>query len=451
MALTGLDIFKLLPKTNCGDCGVPTCLAFAMKLAQKKAKLSECPHASEEAKSVLGAASEPPMRVLKVGVGAGAFEIGGETEMFRHEKTFYHQTAIAIRVEDSDDLDAITKTVGEADGYVIERIGEALHVDAFYLANGSGDRAKFLAALETIMASSSKPLILGCSNQDTLKAALALCQGKRPIVYPGEVDALQFVELAKEGHASLIVTAESFDDLAAKTEQIAQTGFRDLLLNLKPSDLRGRLENGTILRRAALRKAYKPFGFPQVWFVEAEDQHELLADAVIGICKYAGILVLPKFSKEMLLTLFTLRQNIYTDPQKPIQVDPRLYAVGEPRPNSPVFVTTNFSLTYFIVSGEIENAGISAWLVVPDCEGMSVLTAWAAGKFSAETIAKFMKEIKVEEHVTTRTLTIPGLVASISGELEECLPDWTIIVGPQEAADLSAFVKNVLPGGASKE
>lgn len=451
MALTGLDIFKLLPKTNCSDCGVPTCLAFAMKLAQKKAKLSECPHASEEAKSVLGAASEPPMRLLKVGVGAEAFEIGGETEMFRHEKTFYHQTAIAIRVEDTDGPDSIAETVAEADGYVIERIGEALHIDAFYLANVSEDRAKFLAALEAIMASSSKALILGCSDGETLKAALALCQGKRPIVHPGEVDASQFIELAKAGHASLVVNAESFEDLAAKTEQITQTGFRDLLLNLKPLNPRGRLENGTILRRAALRKGYKPFGFPQVWFVEEADQHDLLADAVMGVCKYAGILVLPKFSKEILLTLFTLRQNIYTDPQKPIQVDPRLYAVGEPQPNSPVFVTTNFSLTYFIVSGEIENAGISAWLVIPDCEGMSVLTAWAAGKFSAETIAKFMKEIKVEEHVTTRTITIPGLVASISGELEECLPDWTINVGPQEAADLAAYVKNILQSEAIKE
>jgi acetyl-CoA decarbonylase/synthase complex subunit gamma len=261
MAMTGLDIFKLLPKTNCGDCGVPTCLAFAMKLAQKKAELSECPHVSEEAKSVLGAASEPPMRVLKVGVGADAFEIGGETEMFRHEKTFYHQTAIAIRIEDTQDLDSIAETVVPADRFVIERIGEKLHIDAFYLANVSGDGEKFLAALQTIMANSSKPVILGCSDLDTLKAAMAVCQGRRSIVDPGDDDVSQFIELVQEGNAGLVVNAGSFDDLAARTDTIIQAGCKDLLLNLKSSNPRGRLENNIILRRAALRRSFKPFGF----------------------------------------------------------------------------------------------------------------------------------------------------------------------------------------------
>ncbi len=442
MALTGLQIFKLLPKTNCGDCGVPTCLAFAMKLAQKKAELKECPYASEEAKQVLGAASEPPMRVIKAGIGADAFEIGGETEMFRHEKTFYHQTAIALRVEDTDDPTALAAKVSEADAYSVERVGEHLHLNAFCLSNTSRNREQFLAALKVVTESSSKALILDCQDPDTVKAALSVLEGRRPIVYPGEADPSLFVESVQAGNANLVVPAKSFDELAERTEKIAQTGFKDLLLDLRSSSLGDRVRQGTILRRAALRKGFKPFGFPLVWFIPPQDEQQLLAQATVGICKYAGIMVLPRFSKELMMTLFTLRQNIYTDPQKPIQVDPKIYAIGEPRPDSLVFVTTNFSLTYFIVSAEIENAGISAWLVVPDSEGMSVLTAWAAGKFSGAKVGKFVKDVKLEEHVTTRELIIPGYAAPISGELEETLPGWKITVGPQEAADLGPFIAN---------
>jgi len=444
MALTGLDIFKLLPKTNCGDCGVPTCLAFAMKLAQKKAELSECPHASEEAKEVLGAASEPPMRLIKVGIGADAFEAGGETEMFRHEKTFYHQTAMMIKLDDTQDADAISRVVTEADEYVCERVGEELHIDGFCLSNASKNKDPFLSALDLVMANSSKPMVLDCGDPDIVASALEKLDGRKPVLHPRDADLAPFVEMGREHGASIIVTSETMDDLAARTEKIVQTGFKDLFLNLKSSEVAEYLQNATILRRAALRKGFKPFGFPQVWFMEPSEAYNLLARAIIGVCKYAGILVLPEFNKEMLLTLFTLRQNIYTDPQKPIQVEPKLYAIGEPKSDSPVFLTTNFSLTYFIVSGEIENGGISAWLVIPDCEGMSVLTAWAAGKFSGEQVGKFAKKIKLESQVDRREIIIPGYVASISGDLEEAMPGWTVVVGPQEAADLGSFIKNYM-------
>ena len=446
MALTGLNIFKLLPKTNCGECGVPTCLAFAMKLAQKKAKLSECPYASEEAKQVLGAASEPPMRLVKIGAGADAFEVGGETELYRHDKTFYHQTAIAIRLDDRDEPERLAAQVAEADSYVIERVGERLHLDAFCLANESRNREQFLAALKLLAANSSKAIILECADKETVQASLALLEGKRPLLHPGDADAGAFLNLAREAGASLIVSADSPENLAAQTEKISQTGFKDLVLNLRTAGLGQRLQNNTIIRRAALRKGLKALGFPQVWFFEPADEPELLARAVVAICKYSALVVLPKFSKELMLALFTLRQNIYSDPQRPIQVEPKLYAVGDPRPDSMVFVTTNFSLTYFIVSGEIENAGVSAWLVVPDCEGMSVLTAWAAGKFSGAKVGKFIKDIKLEEHVATRHLVIPGYAAAISGELEEALPNWKVVVGPQDAADLGSFIAHYAHG-----
>ncbi len=442
MALTGLEIYKLLPKTNCGDCGVPTCLAFAMKLTQKSVELAECPHASDEAKSVLGAASEPPMRTLKIGVGPDAFEVGGETEMFRHGKTFYHQTAIAIRIDDNQNRETISAQVQEADAYVIERVGERLHIDAFCLSNSSGDKEKYLEALRAVTANSSKAVILDCGVPETVKAALEMLNGKKPVIFPGDVDPSQFVEMAEEGGASLIVSGSSFDEIAEQVDTIVQLGYKNLLLNMTSSNSGTRVQDHTILRRSALRKGFKPFGYPLVWFMDTDDDYPLFADAVIGACKYSGMIVLPKFNKEMILTLLTLRQNIYTDPQKPIQVDPKAYAVGEPGPDSPVFLTTNFSLTYFIISGEIENAGISAWLVIPDCEGMSVLTAWAAGKFSGKKIGKFVQEIGLEDRVDTREIIIPGFVASISGELEDALPNWKVTVGPQEAVDIASFVKH---------
>jgi acetyl-CoA decarbonylase/synthase complex subunit gamma len=444
MALTGLEIFKLLPKTNCGDCGVPTCLAFAMKLAQKKAELSECPHASEEAKNILGAASEPPMKLLKIGSGAEAFEIGGETEMFRHQKTFYHQTAFMIKISDTEDIEAIAIKVKEVDTYLIERAGEQLHLDGFCLSNQSGNKQQFLDTLKVVIGNSSKAVILDSNNFDTVKEALTLLNGKRPVIYPQDADALELDEIAKETGASLIVSAETFDELSAKAEKVLEIGLKDIILQCKSKNPWEQLQNNTIIRRAALKKRFKPFGFPQAWFLEPMDDFSLLANAVIGVCKYSGILVLPSFNKEMMLTLLTLRQNIYTDPQKPIQMDAKLYAIGEPKADSPVFVTTNFSLTYFIVSSEIENSGISAWLVVPDCEGMSVLTAWAAGKFSGASVGKFVKELKLEERVSTREIIIPGYVATISGDLEEALPNWKIVVGPQEAGDIAPFVKNYL-------
>ena len=444
MALSGLQIFKLLPKTNCGECGVPTCLAFAMQLAQQKAELSACPYASDEAKDVLGAASEPPMKTVKVGSGPYAFEIGGETELFRHDKTFYHQTGIFISISDNKSSDEIISKVREADEYMIERVGEKLYIDGFCLVNDSGDADKFLNALKQITSNSSRPVILKCENSEAIKTAVEELNGRKPVIFCQSGDISDLAKLAVENSTSLIVSGDNFDDLSAKTSKIAESGFKDIIIHLDSQNSVDDLQNCVILRRSALRKSFKPFGYPIIWFMEDKAPHELLADSIIGMCKYAGIIVLPSFQKEFLMTLFTVRQNIYTDPQKPIQVDPKLSAIGDPGPDSPVFVTTNFSLTYFIISGEIENAGISAWLIIPDCEGMSVLTAWAAGKFSGEKIAKFIREIDLENKVRTREIIIPGHVATISGDLEEALPGWKVSVGPQEAADLSSYIKNHL-------
>jgi acetyl-CoA decarbonylase/synthase complex subunit gamma len=442
MALSGLDIFKLLPKTNCGDCGVPTCMAFAMKLAQKKAELGECPHASDEAKTTLGAASEPPVRLVKIG-GPGTLEVGEETVMFRHEKTFFHQTGIAVELRTSDGLDHNEQKIDDIESLNIERVGEELSIDLFFLTHDSADSQDFVQTAETLKRKSKKGIILNCEDKETLKNGLQLVNNDRPAIFLQSEISEQDIELAKANAASLILTAPSFEDLERQVNSAKQAGFNNLILNLEAENLGQQIQDNTILRRSALKQNFKPFGHPLFSFIKGEGENDIIAKASLQICKYGSIIVLPEYDKAILYTLFTLRQNIFTDPQKPIQVDPKVYPIGDPTPESPVFVTTNFSLTYFMVSGEIENSGISAHLVIVETEGQSVLTAWAAGKFDGKKIAKFIKDIKLEEQVKTRKIVIPGFVSQISGELEENLAGWEVIVGCQEASDIPSFIKNV--------
>jgi acetyl-CoA decarbonylase/synthase, CODH/ACS complex subunit gamma len=441
MALSGLDIFKLLPKTNCGDCGIPTCMAFAMKLAQKKGDLSECPHASEEAKAKLGAASEPPIRLIKIG-GSPHIELGNEIVMFRHEKTFVHQTAIAIQLKTSESEELLVTTIRETGDYKIERVGEELTIDLFFFSDDSSDKNKLLKAISLVKQISKKGIILDCPDEGSLEESLRLLKGDRPSIFLRDKVNEKHIELANTFNASLIVSDNTFEGLSEKVEKVIQTGFKDIILNMASDNIGSDIQNNTILRRSALKKNYKPFGFPLFTMLRSEDKYELLANASACLCKYSSIVVLPVFDKSLLYTLLTLRQNIYTDPQKPIQVDPKVYPIGEPNAGSPVFVTTNFSLTYFIVSSEIENAGISAHLLVCDCEGQSVLTAWAAGKFNGKGIAKFIKEINLEQITQNHKIVIPGFASQISGDLEESLQGWEVIVGCQEASDIPVFVKN---------
>ncbi len=443
MALSGLDIFKLLPKTNCGDCGVPTCMAFAMKLAQKKAELSECPHASEEAKTTLGAASEPPIRLVKIG-GSNALEAGEETVLFRHEKTFFHKTGIAIALKTSDGLDHNTLKIKDMENLHIERVGEELRTDLFFITHDTDQEVDFIRTIESVQKNSKKGIILDCENNGTLKKGLELLKNDRPSIYLRSKLTEDDLALAREFEASLILTAQSFEDLEAQSKTARQAGIQNLILNLVSENTGDGMQNNTILRRSALKQSFKPFGYPLLAYIEGDNKKDILAKACMQICKYGSIIVLPEYDTAMLYTLLTLRQNIYTDPQKPIQVDPKVYSIGDPTPDSPVFVTTNFSLTYFMVSGEIENSGISAHLIITDTEGQSVLTAWAAGKFDGEKIAKFIKDIKLEDQVKTRKIVIPGYVSQISGDLEENLPGWEVIVGCQEASDIPSFVKNIL-------
>ncbi len=442
MALTGLQIQKLLPKTNCKECGSNTCLAFAMKLAAKKAELSLCPYASDEAKQVLGAASEPPVKGLAFG-SQGKLALGEETVLYRHEKKFVNQTALAININDTDDEAAVTKTLENIRDYVLERVGEILTIDMVSVSQKQKEVEPFVSLVKKAHAITGKPIVIRCQNCKAMEqSAEALSGTKSVLVCQAKNNCQSLCEVAKKHSHSLVVSADTMDGLSKKTAEFKEQKFNDLLISLPSDTLTERFQMQSIARTAALRDSVKPLGYPHFYAIEGDDLIENTVDAITEITKYGGICVLPTFDPAQLSALMTLRQNIYTDPQKPIQVEPKIYPVGEPKESSPVFVTTNFSLTYFIVSGEIENSGTSAWLVVPECEGMSVLTAWAAGKFNGASIASFIKkETSLESEVTTREIIIPGYVAQISGELEEELTGWKVSVGPQEAGDLESFVK----------
>ena len=447
MALTGLDIFKLLPKTNCGECAVPTCMAFAMKLAAKSAELSACPYASDEAKDKLGAASKPPIRLVKIGPADHEVQVGMETVMFRHEKTFVHPTAIAIAFGDDQRPDDLAHQTAVVRDYCLERVGEQLTIELVLIENVTGAVEPFVAAVKEVVGTTGRGAILMSDDAEALEAALKVLDGQRPLIHaatPANAEAM--AKLALDYNAPLVARANTLDELTALTTKLAGLGVQDIVLELPADNPAAAMQNNTIIRKAALKSTFEPMGYPILNCLIGHDLPSLVADASTLICKYSSILVVDSLAYQALLPMMMLRQNIFTDPQKPIQVEPKVYPVGEPDENSPVLVTTNFSLTYFIVSGEVENSGVPAHLAIVECEGMSVLTAWAAGKFSGEKIAAFIKQSGLEDQVKTRKLVIPGYVAQISGELEECLPGWEIAVGPQEASDLGSYMKMLAAG-----
>jgi acetyl-CoA decarbonylase/synthase complex subunit gamma len=444
MALTGLQIQKLLPKTNCKECGSNTCLAFAMKLAAKRAELALCPYASEEAKKVLGAAGEPPIKIIELGPDR-SMRLGDESVLYRHEKTFVNKTVFAVNINDTDDSATIDEHLRTIRDYVLERVGETMRIDMAAVTQQSNDARLFEEVARKVWTVLKRPLVLCSPDPDALAAAAKAVHGSHSVLASAtDATAGMLALVAREYEHSLAVTAPDVNRLVAITTRLKESGFDNLVLQFPSLSLAEQFQVNTTTRRAAIKDGFKPLGYPGIHWIPPGDLLDNTVSALNDICKYGGICVLPGFNPAQLATLMTFRLNLFTDPQKPIQVEPKLYPIGEPKPDSPVFVTTNFSLTYFIVSGEIENCGINAWLLVPECEGMSVLTAWAAGKFSGAVIGKFAREIGLDTLVTSRHIIIPGYVSQISGELEENMPGWHVRVGPQEVADLESFVRTGL-------
>jgi acetyl-CoA decarbonylase/synthase complex subunit gamma len=444
MALTGVEIFKLLPKTNCKKCGHPTCLAFAMKLAQRQASLDACPDVSEEAKRVLGEASAPPVRPISFGVGAKSVKMGEETVLFRHEKKFVNPSVFAVEVKDTMNDDEMQKVADDVVHSEMDRVGQKLRVDAIFVSNPSNDPARFEHAVKTVAAKAPDvPLILSSGNPAAAEAGVKVVADKKPILYGAdESNADAMAGIAKSYRVTLGVTAKGLDALSSLTEKIKALGVEDMVIDPGARTAKEIIESNTLIRRAAIKKNFKPLGYPVITFAQRDDTMLEALVTTLGVAKYASIVVLSKIEKWKNLALFTARQNIYTDPQVPMQVEQKIYKIGEPTPEAPLMITTNFSLTYFIVSGEVENSKVPCRLAVMDSEGLSVLTAWAAGKFTASKIAQFIQESGIENEVKNKELIIPGYVAILSGAIEEKLPGWKVTVGPREANGLPAFLKS---------
>ncbi|MGA1794677.1 MAG: acetyl-CoA decarbonylase/synthase complex subunit gamma [bacterium] len=446
MALTGIQIFKYLPKTNCGECKFPTCLAFAMRLAAGQARLSDCPYVSDEAKKVLSEASAPPVRLVKLGEGDATVELGDETVLFRHEKRFNHPTCLALNIPDTAPPADIDSKVAQVESSAMERVGQTLKVNMICISCASGSAETFAKAVSQVAGKTSRPLILACTDPAIMGKALEACGARKPLLYAATAENMDaMASLAKSKGCPLAVKAEGPDALADLAEKVAAAGVEDIVLDPGHRKAGAMLQDMTQVRRAAIKKKFKPLGYPSIAFPgeNTNDPDLEVARAAVGIMKYASIVVLNSIPGEVLLPLYTLRQNIFTDPQQPMQVEEKLYKIGEPTKESPLLITTNFSLTYFIVQGEIENSKVPSWLLVADCEGMSVLTAWAADKFNAPKVAKLVKTSGIEDMLGHRNLVIPGYVAILSGEIEEELPGWTIKVGPREAANIPKFLREI--------
>ena len=444
MGLTGIQIFKLLPKTNCGECGVPTCLAFAMNLAAAKAELDSCPYVSAEAREKLSEASAPPIRQVAIGAGVRAFKIGGETVMFRHEKTFYNPTGIAALIKSDMDGGALDRKLKEWNAFQYERVGLNLRPELVALKDVNGNGAAFAAAAKKIAEESEFNLILMTDKADVMKAAVDVCAFKKPLLYAATAqNAEAMAKLAKEKGLPLAVKADGLQNLIALSDKLTGMGLKDLVLDSGARDPKQVLQDQVAIRRAPLKAGNRSLGFPTIAF-PCEMAGNLDVETVLSamlIAKYAGIVVLSDFKGESLFPLLLERLNIYTDPQRPMTVTQGIYEIGAPNENSPVCITTNFSLTYFIVSGEIEGSRVPSWLLIMDTEGLSVMTAWAAGKFSGDAVASFVKKSGIADKVAHRKLIIPGYAASISGEMEEELPGWEVMIGPRDASLIPKFLK----------
>jgi acetyl-CoA decarbonylase/synthase complex subunit gamma len=448
MALKGLDIFKLTPKTNCKDCGIPTCMAFAMKVAQGAVGIDKCPHMSAEALKTLGEATEPPMKSIKAGAGDAEHSLGGETVLFRHDKTFVSKCLYGVTLRP----DCADERIQELLKIDYERIGERMYVELINVEY-AGSRDAYIETVKKALAT-GRTLILDVKDADAAQAALELAKDKKPILNAADESNYKAMsDLAVKYGVVLGVGGKTLDSLHDTIAAIEALGNKNLIIDVSAGgidggapSIRDAFAKAVQIRRASLKDEDRSFGYPSLVNAAklAPGNHELqTALASLFTVKYGSVIILESMTYSQALPLYGLRQNLYTDPQKPMKVEPGVYPLNGADENALCATTVDFALTYFIVSGEMERSGVPVNLLISDAGGYSVLTAWAAGKLSAGSIARFIKENNIEGKIKNHNLVIPGKVAVLKGELEENLPGWKIIVAPNEAVGLVKFLKEL--------
>ena len=440
MALKGLDIFKLSPKKNCKECGSPTCMAFCMKVAQGAIEIDKCPYFSDDAKAMLNEQTAPPMKTISV----GEHKLGGETVLFRHEKTLVNKNLYAVSVCTCMDEATVDAKLADLQKVDYERIGERMYVEFVQVANNQADPAVY-AALVKKAAATGRSLVLECWDVECAKAALEVC-GKDVILdgaTPSNWEAMN--DVATAAGVALGVWAENISDLYDTVKNLEAKGNKNLVLDVTGKTAKETLANAVLVRRTAIKDGDRSFGYPSIVNlakIAKGDDRLQTAYASMFTEKYASIIVMSGMSYAQALPLYGLRQNIYTDPQKPMKVEAKIYPLNGADENSPCALTVDFALTYFLVSGELERSNQPVNLIITDASGMSVLTAWAAGKLSSSTVKKTFEELDIENKIKNRTLIIPGKVAVMKGEIQEKLPNWNVVVGPLEAVQLPKYMKD---------
>lgn len=447
MALKALDIFKLTPKKNCKECGFPTCMAFSMKVASGAVDVEKCPHMSDEAIQKLSEATAPPMKTLKVGAGESEYTLGGETVLFRHEKTLVSKNRFAISFCDCMTEEQIDSKINNIKTVEYERIGEVMRAEfAFVTYNENKDN--FLNIINKLKSETKVAFILNVSDVEVAKEAVELLKGLNPVVYGANKDNYQaMIDVVKGDNLALGVKADSLEGLYETVELIQKAGYKELILDVTGENIKDTYVNAVQVRRIALKEQDRTFGYPSIVFVNKlanGDENMEVSLASAFTIKYGSIIVLDDISYAKALPLYALRQNLFTDPQKPMRVETKIYPINNPDENSPVLVTVDFALTYFVVSGELERSKVPCWLVIPDAGGYSVLTSWAAGKFGGSVIGNFIKECGIADMTKNRDLIIPGKVAVIQADVQDNLPDWNVIVGTPEAMELPKFLKEYM-------
>lgn len=446
MALNGIQIFKMTPKKNCKECGCPTCMAFSMKVAQGAMDISACPHMSQEALDALSEATAPPMKTIKIGTGDGEFSLGGETVLYRHEKTFVSRPRYAVSICTGMDDAAIDAKLAEIPKVDYDRIGERMYVELIYVNyNPDTDAARYVDVVKKA-AALGRTLVLGCSDVEVAKAALAEVKDSKPVLNGANASNYEAMNaLATEAGVVLGVGGKDLNEIYDTVAALEKLGNKNLVIDATGATIKETFANAVQIRRAAIKDEDRTFGYPSIVNTVAvafDDKYMQAALASVFTMKYGSIIVLQEMTYAEALPLYGLRQNVFTDPQKPMKVEPGIYPINGGDENSLCLTTVDFALTYFLVSGELERSGIPCNLLISDAGGLSVLTSWAAGKFSGNSISKFITE-QVEDKVKCRKLVIPGKVAVLKGDIESKLPGWEIIVGPNEAAQLVKFLKDM--------
>ena len=445
MALKGLDIFKLSPKKNCKECGCPTCMAFSMKVAQGAVDIAACPYFAPEALAKLSAATEQPMKTIKVGAGDAEQSLGGETVLFRHEKTFVSRTRYAMSLCTCMDDETVAQKLEDIKKVDYERIGERMFVEMVYV-NYSADGKQDYVELVKKAAETGRILILGCKDAEVAKAALEVCKDGKPIL--NGADASNYETMNSVATAAGVVLGVSGADLSEihdTVEKLEGLGNKNLVIDVTGADVKETFKNAVQIRKAAIKDGDRTFGYPSIvnlHKIAAGDLHKQAALLSLFTMKYGSVIVAEHIGYAEALPLYGLRQNLFTDPQKPMKVEPGIYPLNGADENSVCLTTVDFALTYFLVSGELERSGVPVNMIINDAGGLSVLTSWAAGKFSSTSIAKFFQEQDIEGKIKSRKLIIPGKVAVLKGELEAKMPGWEIIIAPNEAVQLVKFMKD---------